>query len=130
MDKHAGGRPPNFNNIEELQNCIDRYKEYLAETKAPPTMAGLACFTGIDRRTLYNYSKKDEYFPTIKKFVDEIMMSFEQIAIEKGNAGVIFLLKNYGYTDKQEIDMTSDIRVDTSTVDKLAELSGYSKKEM
>lgn len=100
---HAGGRPSLFNSADELEEKIEVYKKYLATESKPPTLAGMAYYTGIDRKTLYNYSKKDEFFPVIKKFVDWILMNFEEIAIETGGSGIIFILKQYGYSDKSEV---------------------------
>ena len=104
----AGGRPKKFNNKEELQNKIDEYKLYLKDNDKPPTMAGLAYYTGIDRTTLYNYKKDDEFFNTIKEFVDWILMNYEETAICKPSGGIVFLMKNYGYADKVEIENTGD----------------------
>lgn len=66
-------------------------------------MAGLAVSLGIDRQTLYNYKNTDEFFDTIKKARDVIEQAWEEHAFLKGNAGSIFVMKNYGYTDKQEV---------------------------
>ena len=101
------GQPPRFKNKEELQECIDRYKEYLEDTKSPPTVAGLAYYTGIDRQTIYNYKEKDEFFGTIKGFMDYILFRWEEYGITNSSAGLIFMMKNYGYTDKQEIESTN-----------------------
>jgi len=102
----ATGRPKKFKSQQELNDCIDKYKAYLEESGKPPTIAGLAYYTGIDRQTLYNYKKDEEFFGTIKSFVDWILMNYEELAIDKGNGGIVFLLKNYGYTDRQEVGVT------------------------
>ena len=104
------GRPKLFKNKEELQEKIDIYKQYLEDSDKPPTIAGLAYYTGIDRQTLYNYKKDAEFFGTIKRFVDWVIMTYEETAITNSSGGVIFLLKNYGYTDKQEIDINAKIK--------------------
>ena len=98
------GQPRKFKTVEELQTAIEEYQNYLDDSNKPPTIAGLAFFTGIDRKTLYNYKKRDEYFHTIKSFVEYILMKYEERALTDSTAGLIFLLKNYGYADKQEID--------------------------
>lgn len=100
------GRPRLFKCVKDLQDKLDEYKIYLTENNKPPTIAGLAYYTGIDRQTIYNYQKEDEYFGTIKQFRDWIMMNYEELAIDKGNGGIVFLLKNYGYTDKTLNELT------------------------
>jgi hypothetical protein len=105
--KNKGGRPRKFKTVQDLETCIENYKSYLEENKKPPTIAGLAYYTGVDRQTLYNYKEKDEYFDTIKGFVNWVLMEYEERALTDSTAGLIFLLKNYGYADKQEIDHTT-----------------------
>ena len=100
------GRPKIFKDVEEVENYIEEYKEYLKENDKPPTMAGLAYYLHIDRKTLYNYSKDQEFFPTIKRYRDWVLMNIEETCIDKGNGGTVFIAKNYGYTDKQEVEHT------------------------
>lgn len=121
MGKHPGGRPPIFKSVEELQEKIDAYKEYLETSGKPPTIAGLAYYTGIDRQTLYNYKEKDEFFGTIKRFVNWILATYEEQAVEKGNAGIIFLMKNYGYTDKQQVETTGEVTLRVKTPEEIEE---------
>ena len=100
----AGGRPRIFNSVEEIDSRIAEYKKYLKKEDKPPTIAGLAYYLQIDRQTLYNYEKQDEYFGTIKRYREWVMMNLEEAAIVRGNGGTVFVMKNYGYTDKQEIE--------------------------
>ena len=93
VKKNKGGRPRAFAKVEDLEEALDNYKEYLEENNKPPTIAGFAYYTGVDRETIYNYQRRDEYFGLIKRFRDWIMMNYEELAIEKGNGGIVFLLK-------------------------------------
>ena len=101
---HPGGRPLIFKTKEELDEKIQAYFDKCEEQGKPLTYAGLAFGLGIDRQTLYNYAKRDKYFDSIKKARDRVTAYIEEWAMEKGNAGTIFLMKNYGYTDRQEVD--------------------------
>ena len=103
MVGNKGGRPRAFKSVEDIENKIQNYKDYLQKDNKPPTMAGLAYYLGIDRQTLYNYKKKDEYFGTIKKYRDWILLNIEENCAIRGHGGAIFLAKNYGYTDRQEV---------------------------
>lgn len=98
------GRPPLWNTSEELEKEIQGYYSHCEEKKKPLTIAGLAVWLGVDRQTIYNYETKDEFFGTIKKARDHILAGLEEALFTEGKAGQIFLAKNYGYTDKQEID--------------------------
>lgn len=108
--KRGRGQPPKLT-PEQLKQKIEEYKGYLKETGKPPTIAGLAYFTGIDRQTIYNYKQKDEYFDTIKECREWILATYEEVAINKGHSGIIFLMKNYGYTDRQETEITGGINI-------------------
>ena len=120
-----GGRPLKFKTVKELEERIDEYfnscfepafnkdgtkkidfrtGEQMVWQIKPFTLSGLAYYLDIDRKTLYNYSKRDKFFPTIKKararveaYVEEQLFK-PQIA-----AGVIFNLKNnFDWRDKPE----------------------------
>lgn len=98
------GRPRIWETEQDLQTDIDRYFDYCEEKDKPMTIAGLAYYLNVDRQTIYNYNKQDQYFDTLKRARDRIVMGLEETAIIKGNAGTIFVMKQYGYKDKQEVD--------------------------
>lgn len=138
-----GGRPLKFNSVEELQQKIDDYfvwcdsqvKGILTERgvkiiKKPYTMSGLAIHLGCDRKTLVNYSKNEEYFHAIKAarqrvegYIEEGMLSGELSAVP-----CIFNMKNnFGWADKQEIDLKAEVSTEISFDDlkaKFKELAG------
>lgn len=103
--KNKGGRPSLWVDPQQLQDLIDKY----FENEKQPTFAGLAYYIGIDRGTLYNYEKKDEFFNTIKKARAKMLQVYENLLIYNGKntAGIIFALKNTGWSDKTEVDHTS-----------------------
>ena len=99
------GRPRAFKSVEEVEEKINAYFNYCEEKKKPYTMSGLAYYLGIDRKTLLNYSKNEEYFHTIKKARDKVQMQLEENALSnKSNPTfTIFNLKNnFDWKDKIE----------------------------
>ena len=99
------GRPRAFKNAEEVKSKIDAYFNYCEEKEKPYTMSGLAYYLEIDRRTLLNYSKNEEFFPLIKKARDRVQMQLEENALSnKANPTfTIFNLKNnFDWKDKIE----------------------------
>lgn len=103
--KHPGGRPLKFKTPEELENAVNQYFAECEVKEKPKTMSGLALALGIDRRTLVNYSDKDEYFPTIKNARQIVEQQNEEMLVSgKGSAtGIIFNMKNnFGWVDKTE----------------------------
>lgn len=121
------GRPPKYSSPEEMQAAID---EYFADRQPrirtnpdgspmlsknnqpiielnPPTISGLALYLGFSNRTsLYEYEKEPEYSDTIKRARSRC----EEFVESNGMSGIvppamaIFALKNYGWSDKQEIE--------------------------
>ena len=99
------GRPPKYSTVEELQILIDSY----FETEEVYTITGLALHLDFTSRlALINYEKKDEFVYAIKKAKLKIENEYEKRMILRGNGGDIFALKNFGWNDKQEIDINSN----------------------
>ena len=99
------GRPKAFKSVKEVEEKINAYFNYCEEKDKPYTMSGLAYYLGIDRKTLLNYSKNEEYFHTIKKARDKVQMQLEENALSnKANPTfTIFNLKNnFDWKDKIE----------------------------
>ena len=126
----AGGRPLLFETPEELGTKVLDY----IQNEKKPTLAGLAYFLGIDRQTLYNYKERTEFFDIIKKATDYVQYKYEERLIYEGNpTGVIFALKNMGWSDKQEIEQKTtlkDERIDASKLsdDELRVLAEIQRK--
>ena len=108
------GRPKIFNDVKEVEEKINAYFNYCEEKEKPYTMSGLAYYLGIDRKTLLNYSKNEEYFHAIKKARDKVQMQLEECLYRLGNnSGVIFNLKNnFDWKDKMEVEKTDMTKVD------------------
>ena len=99
------GTPRAFKSVEEVEEKINAYFNYCEEKEKPYTMSGLSYYLGIDRKTLLNYSKNEEYFHTIKKARDKVQMQLEENALSnKANPTfTIFNLKNnFDWKDKIE----------------------------
>ncbi len=103
-----------YKTVEELEAAVDHYfavdahvdqggeKQYL------PTMSGLGISLGVDRRTIVNYSKNEQYFPTIKAARAKVEAFLEQRLYGNTVTGVIFNLKNnFGWKDKSEVSSTN-----------------------
>jgi len=103
------GKPNKFNNPDEFAILVEAYFERCDTLRDLPTITGLAVHLDTDRKTLYNYRSKDEYFPTIKRALVKCEAAIESRAMQGGlNATMaIFSLKNnYGWVDQSQIDNT------------------------
>ena len=99
------GRPKIFKSVEEVEEKINAYFKYCEDKDKPYTMSGLAYYLDVDRRTIVNYTKEEEFFPVIKKARDRVQMQLEENALlNKGNPTfTIFNLKNnFDWKDKIE----------------------------
>lgn len=108
------GQPKKYKTVEELQEKIDAYftkQDIKYSDRLVPVygVVGLASFLGVDRETLLNYGKDEEYFGTIKAAKVKIeSISEERLIAGEGNVtGVIFNLKNnYGWKDASQQEIT------------------------
>lgn len=107
---HAGGRPPKFKDIEELDELLSRYFQVCKDDKKIPTKAGMALYLDTTRETLGDYEGKEEFSYTIKRAYQLIEEAWNQkLGGNTQVAGSIFYLKNAfhkDYKDKQEVDTT------------------------
>jgi len=79
--------------------------EYCVRKPEPPTVTGLSLSLGFSgKKVLYDYAKREEFSYSIKKAITRIE-KYHEIAVSKGYkcAGNIFMLKNFGWTDKSEM---------------------------
>lgn len=100
--KRGVGKPRAFATPEALQAACDEYFDKMDKEKRPYTIAGLALHLDIDRKTLVNYSRLDEYFPTVKKARARVASWMEEQALTNqiNPTMSIFLMKNnFGYTN-------------------------------
>lgn len=120
-EKKKSGRPQKYTKKEEIEEKIDKYFKECDKNGEPYTITGLGLALNMSRQDLINYSKKEEFFDTIKKAKSRVENYLEKKLITNSNStGIIFNLKNnYGWKDKQE-----NINVETSYEEYLKEVEG------
>jgi len=124
------GKPPKYNNVEELDSAIESYfflcdsrtrkqmsvngeGEIVEMEVSDPeeyTITGLALHLGFcDKRSLYDYEEKEQYSHSIKRAKTRIENQIEkEVRSVRNAAGQIFLLKNFGWKDRSEIEHSVD----------------------
>lgn len=123
----AGGRPPKFRDVAELQDAIDRYFTEREQQGKPLTVTGLALALDTTRDVIIDvesgngpYADNPEFSHAIKKAKLRCQAFAEdQMYCAKNPAGPIFALKNFGWRDKQEVDTTikGKLQVDSTLSD-------------
>ena len=105
------GRPKKYTEVEIMQDKIDKYFKECDQKKEPYTITGLALALDLDRKSINNYAKDSEFFPTIKKAKLKVENYLEKYLIVGGNStGTIFNLKNnFDWSDKRQIEHSGNI---------------------
>ena len=129
-----------YDNVDDLENGIDKYFQEQDEKGKPYTMEGLAYSLNIDVKTLSNYGRNENYFPSINRARQKCLVyKSERLYDKDGVNGAKFDLINNSermgglrYSDRQEMAVTADIAPDLDTLnarikDLLAELSPEEK---
>lgn len=100
------GRPKAYTDVDHFEAIVEDYFQtaaYMGEgdnKMFAPTVSGLAYHLDIDRRTLLEYSKEDEFSPTVKRAKERIHQALEQRLYGSTVTGIIFNLKNnFGWKD-------------------------------
>lgn len=107
-----------FQTDEELRQKIEEF----FKTEKAPTVTGLAYYLGFaSRQSFYDYEKNERHSYTIKR-ARLFMESVYEKALSKGNCtGAIFALKNFGWSDKQEIEQNTTIKDERVDLAKLTD---------
>ena len=146
MSNYTIGRPPYYKTAEEMQDKISEYiescqpeflrdpntGEFILSKGQPiminpnkPTITGLCMFLGFaSRDAFYKYEKKEEFRYTIKRARLFIENSYEQDIRNPDikPTGAIFALKNFGWTDKQQVEHSgADIKIEVKAPKPIAE---------
>lgn len=140
----AGGRPPFFSSVEEMQKAIDKYFEecdgkvlldedgkpmrnkdgkVIRDDRRPYTITGLALALGFNsRQALLNYEGKEEFHDTVRRAKSRVERYAEERLYDKhGSNGAKFSLANNfkNWTEKQtiEADVNSKMNIVVELVD-------------
>lgn len=129
-----GGRPPKFATPEQLNEMIDAYFVHIQGEKVtkvdeagnveetwkrlpePATITGLALFLGFcSKQSLYDYGEKVEFTYPIKKARMLIECEYEKKLSGQMPTGSIFALKNMGWQDKSQTEISGGLQIEQIT---------------
>ena len=104
------GRPLKFPSPDKLQEKIDEYFNNCEAKKKPCIVTGLALWLDTSRETLMDYQNKDDFSDTILRAKLRCQAyAEEQLYTAKSAQGPIFALKNFGWKDRQDIDVSNNL---------------------
>ena len=105
-------RPRKYDSPEEFDAAVDEYVEQCKEDKEPITWTGMALALGFyGRKELDNYAEYDGFSHSVKraKFIVEREYEVGTMSGRIAPAFGIFALKNFKWTDKQEIEHSGEV---------------------
>lgn len=115
-EPRSNGRPEMWASPDDMQAAIEAYvkspPEKTIHTKDGPidvpvlTITGLCLHLGFcSRQSFYDYEKRDGFSYTIKRARTLIEHEYETMLQMGNTTGAIFALKNFGWTDKSEVEL-------------------------
>lgn len=106
------GRPATYSTPEELSEAVESYLHYSKQNDEPLTITGLVLHLGFAHRcSLDDYEAKGSDFAyIIKKARTIVENGYEKRlnATEGTPTGAIFALKNMGWSDRTDTNITGD----------------------
>ena len=105
MANGEAGRPLKFNSAEELQAKIDAYFDDCDATETPYTITGLAYALETYRSLLCQYEDKEQFSDVVKRAKLRVENFAEKRLYTGQPTGPIFALKNFGWSDTQNVNM-------------------------
>ena len=106
IEGEEGERDAIIGNDDEGKPIVGKEKYWIRKPE-PPTVTGLTLHIGFSSKsTLYEYAEKVEFTDSIKKGLT-IIEKYHETKVSYGDkcVGNIFVLKNFGWSDKSETDI-------------------------
>lgn len=104
MELRKVGRKLKISTPEEMIDILNKYFEETEESKI--TITGICLALNLDKSTFYDYEKRPEYKEIVREARMIVENSYEMSLRENGRTGDIFALKNFGWKDKKEQDIS------------------------
>jgi hypothetical protein len=102
------GRPRLFATPEEFDEKVAEYLVHCKEESEPVTWTGLALFLGFAcRASIDEYLKYDGFSYSVKRAKALVEHQYERRLFSSNPTGAIFALKNFGWIDKQAVDLSN-----------------------
>jgi len=120
--RRSVGRPRKYT-ASQAQKLIDNYFQTCSDTKKPFSITGLALALDTSRKVLCEWTERgDDLGNAVKKAKDRVENYVEELLLTSSHAaGSIFWLKNFGWTDRQTIDLGGEVKVSDPGREKLTD---------
>jgi len=107
--KKPMGRPRKYT-AAQAQKIIDRYFSEIEKSSRPPTITGLALALDTSRKVLCQWAEReDELAAVITRAKSRVELYLEELlTMTRTPAGAIFALKNFGWSDRQVLEVSGN----------------------
>lgn len=127
LQKNLGGRPLKLKSPKKTQAIVDEYFVLCETEKKPVTITGLSLALGITRETFLEYAKGEGEHSRLSDIFKKARLRVEHAYELRGMAAMnpafcIFILKNMGYSDRQDVNVNASLRPSEYTEQEEAEL--------
>ncbi len=104
------GRPLKHTPVQ-AQRLIDKYFKDCDDTDTPYTISNLALALDTSRRGLCNWCERDDALgAVVKRAKWRVEAAVELLMLKAKNpAAMIFWLKNFGWSDRQELEVSGSL---------------------
>ena len=104
------GRPRILESAEEMTRLVDEYIEQRHEDKIPVTLMGLVLHLGLNSyESLTEYGRRPEFSAPVKRAKAMVAEEYELLLQRDRCAGPIFALKNLGWSDRRELEVSGGL---------------------
>ena len=104
----------------------EKCTSYVARIRAnekgfSPTVNGLAIHIGMSKRALHDYRERDGYAEVLREVIHELEAWWEARLASANATGAIFWLKNFGWTDKTQTEISGSLETQKLPDEKIDE---------
>ena len=97
--------------FDKIMNDLETYDLTGKLFKVNPTITGMMLHIGLSsKQSYYNYMKRESFKQAAERAKLAIESAYEAMLYEKGSAGAIFALKNFGWEDKSTIENAGEVQ--------------------
>lgn len=108
------GRPRKIKSVRQFEERAEAYFLECEAMEKPVLLTGLILALGLcSREGLDEYGRRPEFTDSVKKAKLRVEMEYEKALHGRSPTGAIFALKNFGWTDKQDVDLSGGVKVKT-----------------
>jgi len=106
------GRKPIIKNAKQFDKLAQIYFDACQMSNEPVTLTGLILALGLSsRQSLAEYEHRDEFSDSVKRAKLRCEHEYEKKLSGPNPTGTIFALKNFGWSDKQDVEISQDAAV-------------------